>query len=246
MKNYFMLFLISFLYLIPSMAQTDNTYDDLLELYVDEKYEKLAYKAEDYFLNDKYKKDPLPYLYYSMAHFAFIKDESLLEKYPKAFKESMKYAGKFVKKDKQAAYIDEAEDYFAELRALAMEEAENQIINLKYTKAKGTYKYLCNLDTKDPGAKVFMSYSCFMMKSVREAQTFLEESLVLLDEVNISSLTKEQKSLLKNSVITMTEWEENGPYRNQITSLLEKTKDALKVKKTFKGLMILLCKKIFT
>ncbi len=225
-----LLFLYSFSNLI---AQTDNTYDDLLELYVDEKYEKLVYKAENYTLNDKTKKDPLPYLYYSMANFKFTQDETLSEKYPKGFKEALKFAAKFVKKDKESAYIDEAEDYFEELRAVAMEDAENQMINEKYTKAKGMYKYLCNIDPSDPGAKIYMSYAVFKMKSVREGQMLLEEGITLLNEASLENLSDNQFTLLKNSIISFVEWEENSDYREQIKQMLEVSKSAFAEEKDF-------------
>jgi hypothetical protein len=233
MNKYLLLLVVSLLYMAPIFSQSDKDYDDLLELLVDEKYEKLVYKSESYFLNDKYSKDPLPYLYYSMGHYRFTQDEDLSTKYPKAFKEAMKFAGKFVKKDKESLYIDEAEDYFGELRATGMENAENQIINEKYTKAKGMYKYMCNLDQEDPGAKVYMSYTMFKMRSLREAQTFLEDAITILENRSIEELTSEQKTLLKNAIIVMTEWEGNSEYRSQISILLEKSKSSFSGQKDF-------------
>lgn len=233
MNKYLPLLIVSFLYMATAFSQSDKDYDDLLELFVDEKYEKLVYKAESYFLNDKYSKDPLPYLYYSMGHYKFTEDEALSTKYPKAFKEAMKYAGKFVKKDKESLYIDEAQDYFAELRATAMEEAENQLINEKYTKAKGMYKYMCNLDKEDPGAKVYMSFAMFKMRSLREAQTFLTEAITTLEKRSVEELTTEQQTLLKNAIIAMIEWEGNSEYRSQITTLLEKSKTSFSGQKDF-------------
>jgi len=233
MNKYLPLLIVSFLYAAPAFSQSDKDYDDLLELFVDEKYEKLVYKAESYFLNDKYSKDPLPYLYYSMGHYKFTEDEALSTKYPKAFKEAMKYAGKFVKKDKESLYLDEAQDYFAELRATGMEDAENQLINEKYTKAKGMYKYMCNLDKEDPGAKVYMSFAMFKMRSLREAQTFLTEAITILEKRSVEELTTEQQTLLKNAIIAMIEWEGNSEYRSQITNLLEKSKTSFSGQKDF-------------
>jgi len=233
MKIYFTILIIALSYTSQVFSQSGKSYDDLLEMYVDEKYEKLAYKSEGYFLNDKYKKDPMPYLYFSMANFAFTKDERLAEKYPKAFKDALKFAGKFVKKDKENEYLDEAEDFFEELRAAAMEDAENQIINEKYTKAKGMYKYLVTMDNNDPGAKMYMAYSAFKMRSAREAQLLLEEGINILQSSEPDNLTDQQKMLLKNAIITLSEWQDNGEYRAQITTAFEKTKDLFSEAKDF-------------
>lgn len=233
MNKFFMFLLLTAFYVAPAFSQSDNNYDDLLELYVDEKYEKLIYKAEDYTIKEKTKKDPLPYLYLSMGCFQLSKDETKAEKFPKAFKNALKYAGKFVKKDKKSEYTNEAEDYFAELREVTMEEAENQMINEKWTKAKGSYKYLVNLDSKDPGAKLYMAYATFKMKSMREASIMMDEALTILDERDLSTLGAEQKSLLKNAIIALIEWPENGEYREKIKSILEKTKDYLGGDKEF-------------
>ncbi|MEY3835453.1 MAG: hypothetical protein RI989_881 [Bacteroidota bacterium] len=66
--------LLLFVFLIGSLksfAQTD--YPDLLAMFVDEKYEKCLYKAEKYTLNEKTKKDPLPYLFMSRCYFEMSK-----------------------------------------------------------------------------------------------------------------------------------------------------------------------------
>ena len=233
MNKIFMFLVFSFLYVAPGLSQSDNDYDDLLELYVDEKYERLIYKAEDYTLKEKTKKDPLPYLYLSMGCYELSKDETKAEKFPKAFKNALKYAGKFVKKDKEGAFAEDAEDYFADLREDTMEEAENQMVNEKWTKAKGTYKYLVNLDKLDPGAKLYMAYATFRMRSVREAELMLDETITILDERKLETLGVEQKNLLKNSIIAMVEWSGNSDYREKIISILEKTKDYLGGDKEF-------------
>lgn len=233
MKNFFTLFTILFSMTLPTFCQSDESYDDLLELYVDEEYEKLCYKSEKYFLDDKYKKDPMPYLYFSMGQFELSKDESLSEKYPKAIKDAFKFAVKFVKKDKDGEYLEEAEDFFAELRLVGMEEAENQMINEKYTKAKGMYKYLIGMDDNDAGAKIYMAYTAFMMRSAREAEELLDGAIENLNGGVLASLTEEQLSLLKNSIITMSDWPEIGEYRSKVSSIMDMVKDTFSDEKDF-------------
>ncbi|MGB0150544.1 MAG: hypothetical protein ACPF87_06610, partial [Flavobacteriales bacterium] len=158
----------------------DKDLDELLEWCVDGKYEKVLYKAIRYTEDDEQKKHPMPYFYMSMAYLgihnyepAIITEgpkkgqvdegdaayaEKLAETFEvdknKALKNSLKYASKFVKKDREREYIhdDYAQDFFEELRKKTKKEAETEIVNGKYTKAKGYYKYLTALDAEDPGA----------------------------------------------------------------------------------------------
>ena len=51
-----------------SFAQK-HVYEDLLVMYVDEKYDKCIAKAEGYTMADDTKKDALPFLYMSMWFF---------------------------------------------------------------------------------------------------------------------------------------------------------------------------------
>ena len=55
MNKYLLFLVVSLLYMTPIFSQSDEDYDDLLELLVDEKYEKLVYKSEKYFLNQVYQ-----------------------------------------------------------------------------------------------------------------------------------------------------------------------------------------------
>ena len=94
-------------------AQTDKDYKDLLTMFVSEKYEKCLYKAEGYTLDDETKKDALPYLFMSRCYFEMSKKDEFKEKYPNAFKDSMKYISKYGSKDKEHKYAAEYEDFFA-------------------------------------------------------------------------------------------------------------------------------------
>ncbi|NQX91150.1 MAG: hypothetical protein HRT74_03275 [Flavobacteriales bacterium] len=122
------IFLLALSLLALTQVYSQREYDDLLELIVDENYQRCLLKAEKYTLSDATKKDPLPYLYMSMAFFEIARgeDEKLKEMYEgKAFKNSLKYASKYSKKDKQREYYAEFVDFFVDLRKMTYEEAEN-------------------------------------------------------------------------------------------------------------------------
>ena len=83
----------------PLIPQED--FDELLMWMVDEKFEKVLYKAIRYTEDDETKKEPVPYVFMSMAYFKISEsgNPEFEEKYSNALKSALKYASKFVKKD---------------------------------------------------------------------------------------------------------------------------------------------------
>ena len=116
--------------------------NQLLVWFVDGKYEKVLYKAIRYTEDDEQKKHPMPYLYMAKAYLGIHNsdDADLREAYEvdkmKALKNALKYAGKFVKKDKEQEYIFQEQEYIEELRKETIIAAETEMDNGKFTKAK--------------------------------------------------------------------------------------------------------------
>ena len=99
-----LLTLTAFALAFSAQAQK-HVYEDLLVLFVDEKYEKCIYKAEGYTQGDDTKKDALPFLYVSMCLFEMSKQEKYNADYPKASRDAIKWAEKYRKKDKDLSLI---------------------------------------------------------------------------------------------------------------------------------------------
>ena len=80
---------------------------------VDEKYENILYKCIRYTEEDKTKKEPLPYIYIAQAHMGIhlSDDHELREAHEadknKSLKNSLKYASKYRKKDKELEHYSE-------------------------------------------------------------------------------------------------------------------------------------------
>lgn len=187
---------------------SQESYEDLINLRVDEKYEKLLYKSEKYTLNDKTKKDPLPYLFLSIGYYEISKLAEMQEDYPKAFKNSLKYAVKYVKKDKSLAFFDDYIDYFEELRHSTLIEAEALYDQEKYSKVKSYCKYLFKIDENDIGAHVLNGVCLEKIKYTKEAIEAIAKAKELLESGGINSLSREQLTLLKLSLIKMAEYYE--------------------------------------
>ena len=185
----------------PILIEQDDL-DELLTWIVDEKYEKVLFKAIRYIEDDEQKKHPAPYLYMSMAYFGIhtSDDSELRETYEvekmKALKNACKYASKFVKKDKEIEFVPQELDYLDKLRRETMDAASNEWDNEKYSKAKSYYKYLSDIDAEDPGAKMMYGTCVLLMGDRRQAVELWEESINLLENQQARGLTSNQQLLL--------------------------------------------------
>lgn len=176
-------------------------YRDLLNLYVDEKYPKLLQKAEAYTLGDKTKKDPLPYLFMSMGFYKVSLKDEYKEKYPNSFQNSLKYLSKYAKFDKGKSTAAEYDDFFITIRKAVISEAEIMNDQQKYTKSKGLYKSLIDLDPNDAGAHIMQGMVFEAMKSKKEAETALKTAKELIESGKCSTSDKDQKAFLKSALI---------------------------------------------
>lgn len=191
--------------ILPAFGQD---YPQLLELLVDEKYEKLLRDAERATVNEETRSDPMPYLYMSMAYRAIDladDDPELQEKYPKAFKEAVKFAVKHRKKDKQNLYYEEYVDFFDELRLESSSEAFGYIGSEKYTKAKGVFKNLTKMDDGDAGAWMMKASMEYLSKSTREASLSFAKAKELIEGGSCDRLTTTQMNLLRDGLIYTAE-----------------------------------------
>lgn len=189
----------------PLIPQED--FDELLMWMVDGKYEKVLYKAIRYTEDEETSKEPVPYVFMSMAFFKISEsnDPEFEEKYSNALKDALKYASKFVKKDKDNEYVAEYTDFFNDLRRATMNEAEVYVDDEKYTKAKSYYKYLWTLNADDPGAWIMYGTVMWKAKAKRDAEESWATAESLLKEFQGKGLEEVQVDLLKYAVIYTAE-----------------------------------------
>lgn len=144
--NRILLFLLLATVSFSSYAQVVGGMNYKLEkMYVEEKFEDLAYKGEKMLEDDKYKKDPEVYLYVAMAWYEIsqMNDEKMKEEYPKALQDAFKYAARFTRKDREGTWYEDNEDFFDDLLKAGIAEAAQYIDDeRKRRNAVSTYKYL--------------------------------------------------------------------------------------------------------
>jgi tetratricopeptide (TPR) repeat protein len=190
---------------------TEDELNQLLVWYVDEKYEKVLFKAIRYTEDDEQKKHPVPYLYMAKGYLGIHNsdDSDLRETYEvdklKALKNALKYAGKFVKKDKEMEYVPQEQEFLEDLRKETIIAAETEMDNGKYTKAKSYYKYLTTIDEEDPGAWMMYGTVFLALKARRDADNAWETASNLLKDQQARGLTEGQRELLQYAFVMTIE-----------------------------------------
>lgn len=178
MKNFTLLLVFLGGFLFNSQAQSP-TYDDLIILFADGQYEKLLKKAEKYTLSDKTRKDAIPYLYLSKANFEISKGGELLEKYPRAFKDAVKYAGKCMQKDKEKVVVPEHMAHYTALKVVLTENMRNLAESNDYGRLMGVIPLMMKVDPSDVGTMYLKAAAYFHKKDI----TTMRKTAKIADEL---------------------------------------------------------------
>lgn len=178
MKNFTLLLVFLGGFLFNSNAQPP-TYDDLVILYADVQYEKLLKKAYKYTQGDKTRKDAIPYLYLSKAHFEISKGGELLEKYPRSFKDAVKYAGKCIQKDKEGIVYSDNMSHFTALKVVVTEELRNLAESNDYGRLMGKIPSMVKIDGKDIGVYYLKAAAYYHKKDL----TGMKKTAKIADEM---------------------------------------------------------------
>lgn len=195
-------------------SQSEKDLDKMRFYYVDEKYEKLLDMALDFTEDEDTRRNPVPYIYASQAYYEMSKIEEYDELYPRAFRDAVKYAVKFRKKDKKSEYIEDNAEYIDGLKSQTYELADNYYEIGKYSKAKTYLKYLVGMDPEDWGSWFLKGVNETRLNMRSEADISLQtavDGLKSLDQSRFDSYYPSQKMLLKAGIICYTDFmKENG------------------------------------
>lgn len=203
-----LLIILSIFFYTASHSVLSQEYQDLLILFVDEKYEKCFAKSIKYTENDKTKKHPLPYLYASMASFEMSQDHSYSADWPKAYSTALSFAKKYRKKDPDNTYAEDSQEYIDNLKTIIFEEVENYMLTgaeKSYKKALGIVKKVCAFDPKDYGAVLLRGELEILTKNKTEGKKLVAKGLKLIKtigtDVQFGDLTETQQLYLKKSLM---------------------------------------------
>jgi len=202
------LIILSLLFYTAGNTVFSQEFQDLLILFVDEKYEKCFAKSIKYSENDKFKKHPLPYLYASMASFEMSQDHQYSENWPKAYSTALSFAKKYRKKDPDNTYKEDSQEYLDKLKGIIYEELENYMLEGSekgYKKALGGVKKVCSFDPKDYGAILIQGELEILTKNKTEGRKTVARGLDLIKtigtDVQFGDLNEMQQRYLRKALM---------------------------------------------
>jgi tetratricopeptide (TPR) repeat protein len=198
-----------FIFQKTGLSQSEKDMDKMLFYYVDEKYEKLLDMAMGFVENDKTRRNPVPYIYVSRAYYEMSKIEEYDEIYPRAYRESVKYAVKFRKKDKTGEYIEENAEYVDILKMQTFELADSYYQTEKYSKAKTYFKYLTGMDPEDWGSWFLRGVTESRLNMRSESEISLKNAIDGLSSIDadiVDTYLPGELMLLKKGILSYSEF----------------------------------------
>ena len=193
MKNITILLVFLGGFLFNSNAQAPE-YDDLVQYYADGSYDKLLKKAFKYTQGDNTKKDALPYYYLSIANFQISKGHELLEKYPKAFKDAVKYAGKCIQKDKDSTVVVEKMALFTDLKISITEEIRNLAESKDYARMTSQLALILKIDKYSVGGHFLKISAYYAKKDKANIKKYAKICNDLFDNIDASQYSIDEEN----------------------------------------------------
>lgn len=232
MKKKFQIALIlsifAFGYQTKSLAQ-DDEFEDLRILYMDGEYEKLIRKSEKYTEKDDTRKDASPYLFLSKAYYEISMDEKYHEDYrpDRAFRDALKWAKKYRRRDPEGALFEENDLYFRELKESAFRSAGAQLAEEKYSRARRFYDAIADFDPEDPGAWLMLGYCQMQERNRREAEMSFQEAGKVMAGRDLSTLNSVEKDIFLQGVMKYSDYLVTESMRDSARTTLEMAIPAL-------------------
>ena len=202
--TYLLTFVFCFI-LVDANAQPPN-YDDLLIYLADGDHVKLVQKAEKYTLNDKTKKDPIPWMYLAKGFFEIHKNPNdVPEKFVKnAVASATRYCERSIKLDKEGV-LDQDEtnaDFVSDLKKYWLETIDNEILVQNYGKAYGLVMKYNKLAKTDPGCQYLLGACKFRKNDKNTSAKHWEKGDEMLAAItSTSNWRSEDFAMLKLGVI---------------------------------------------
>ena len=157
MKN--ILTILSALFLTFLSYGQSPGYDDLKILYADANYEKLVKVADKYTLDDKTKKDVLPYIWAAKGLYKISLSGTDDDNFKNAYKDAIKYLSKGMSYDikyNEGATIAEEEEFVAQFQLSLVEVIENEVSAGGFKKAYGWAIKYSKITLNEVGIKYMM------------------------------------------------------------------------------------------
>lgn len=186
-------------------AQEEDPYKDILFMIIDGDYEKAASKAEKITDKDKTHREPVPYIYASMAYFEMSKDDKYDKDYPRAFRDAIKNAYKAARYDKDNEYMPQHAQYISELKAAIMREARFEFEQQSWRKSITNSKYVTRIDPTDISAILLKGVAEERGRNSYQAKATFEEADTTLKHFSASDISIDAKPAYLYSILKFAE-----------------------------------------
>lgn len=226
MKHSLLIYVLVVIHASLSTAQVINAeFSNVAKKFEKGSYESALETAESLMDNDKYKKDPEPYLWASMCFYELSKsdDPKVQDRFKSAMRDALKYAGKAYGKDKEGTLVSANQDYFDEMKregiavALQYQQEEN------FRKASYTYKQILDFAPNDVFVQFAKGVMDIRLSSMFEAEKDISASFPVLEQ-NYRDLDYKpdpiSSPLLKDAVVYYIDHLTNNNYKDSARTVL--------------------------
>lgn len=218
----------------------DDDYKEILFMIIDGDLEKAVSKTEKYMNKSKTRRDPVPYIYSSMAYYEISKRDEMAEDYPRAYREAIKNAYKARRYDRENEYFPNHMDYMNELKGSIMKEARFHFESENYRKSTTYAKYILRIDPGDLSALLLKGVAEVRGRNAYQAERTFEEAKEALENFSVDDVSIHGKDGYLYAVEQYAElMKEEGskqqaePYVDAIAGLFEDDPQYEMLKETF-------------
>ncbi len=178
--------LLSFIITNGFSQVNGGSIEKLQKLYEEGKYESCLFRADNYTYKEAYSKDPEPLLYIAMCFYNLAKsdDEFIREDYADGVKESIKYASKFAKKDKDDKLYSKNGEFINKLKEEQRELLVNYLNRKQYSKASSMADKYNDLNREIDYTVVYMSGVYSLLGEDTKGNSDIEEAYTKLNSVS--------------------------------------------------------------
>jgi len=167
------------------LGQVNNPeFDKIAKKFEKGGWESALESAESLIDNDKYRKQPEPYLWASMCFYEIHQsdDEKLQSRFKSALGDALKYAGKAVSKDKNGDIVQDNQDFFDTMKKEGIAYAQERESEDDFRKVQYTYKQILKFAPNDPYVQFAKGVTDIRMSSMYEAEREIKASFPILTE----------------------------------------------------------------
>ncbi|MFM1876708.1 MAG: hypothetical protein RL266_2445 [Bacteroidota bacterium] len=223
--KHFVISLFLFACTAVSAQVFEPQFDQVAKKFEKGSYESALETAEALMENDKYKKEPEPYLWAAMCFYQIhlSDDEKLKERFKSALRDALKYAGKAVAKDKNGTLMENNKDFFDTMKEEGIKAANEFELENNYRKASYTYKQILAFAPEDAFVQFAKGVTDIRLSSMVEAEKEIGEAFPVIER-NYRDLSYEpdpvSSPLLKPNVIYYIDHLLAGNYADSAKTVL--------------------------